>query len=97
MKKMTGAEILALPMERNDSGANTIGGYLKALLLRLWEEGEGFSGKHPFGNSGWTTDLAKPLVVAGVISGRLDADGYVDDYRESECRGAIQVAIDALA
>jgi hypothetical protein len=95
-KTFDGAAILALPMDSNDSGALTVRGYLVALVRQVWEEEEGFSGKRPFGNSGWTTDLAKPLVVAGVISGKLDADGYVDDYRESECRTAIFAAIDAL-
>lgn len=35
-------DVLNCPMEDNDSGANTIRGYLIALLTTLWEEGEGF-------------------------------------------------------
>jgi hypothetical protein len=53
--------------------------YLHALLDRLWDEGESFSGKRPFGNSGWEYDLYKPLIVAGVIKGSLDIDGYIAD------------------
>jgi hypothetical protein len=38
----------------SDAGDNiTIRDYLRILLETLWEEGEGFSGKRPFGNSGW--------------------------------------------
>lgn len=40
-----GKTVLDTPMEENGSGADTIRGYLKALLTRLWEEGEGFGGK----------------------------------------------------
>lgn len=45
--------ILDILMGENDAGALTVRDYLKALLRRLWLEQEGFSGKRPFGNSGW--------------------------------------------
>ena len=93
---MTDQEILDLPMEENDSGANTIRGYFKALLTTLFEEEEGFSGKRPFGNSGWTRDLLKPLVVAKVIPGRIDDEGYVFDYDEDKFNSTIFRIIDAL-
>lgn len=80
-------EILKFPMDENDSGADTVGGYLKALLVTLWEEEESFSGKHPFGNSGWQNDLLKPLVVAGVIKGSIDPDGYADFTASQEKLG----------
>lgn len=64
---MTGREILDLPMQDNDSGASTIRGYLKELLAELWREQEGFSGKRPFGNSGWTWDMLIALGKAGLI------------------------------
>ena len=56
---MTGLEILDLPMDpdSNDAGASSIRGYLKTLLTTLMAEGEGFSGKRPFGNSGWEYEL----------------------------------------
>lgn len=54
--------VLNCPLEENDSGANTVKGYLKALLSTLWDECEGFSGKRPFGNSGWEYDLTDALI-----------------------------------
>lgn len=54
--------VLNCPLEENDSGADTVKGYLKALLFTLWDEDEGFSAKHPFGNSGWEYDLTDALV-----------------------------------
>lgn len=59
---LTGAQVAAIPLPPNseaasESGASTVGGYLIALLRQLWQEEEGFSGKRPFGNSGWTWDL----------------------------------------
>jgi hypothetical protein len=53
--------------------------YLHELLTELWREGEGFSGKRPFGNSGWEYDLYKPLIQAGVVPGSIDEDGYIND------------------
>jgi len=75
--KLTNEEMLNLPLGENDAlePNNTIKDYLKELLMRLWSETEGFSGKRPFGNSGWEYELYKPLVVAGVIAGTVDEDG----------------------
>ena len=66
---MTGKEILDLPMDLNDAHAATVKEYLKALLVNLWDEEESFSGKRPFGNSGWTGELYRPLIKAGVCPG----------------------------
>jgi hypothetical protein len=52
--------------------------YLIELLRALWIEGERFSGKRPFGNSGWEYDLYKPLIEGGFVEGQLDEDGCVD-------------------
>lgn len=65
-------EVFDCPMQENDSGATTVKGYLKALLLLLWEEGEGFSGKRPFGNSCWEYDLYRALVLGGLVEGKVD-------------------------
>lgn len=54
--------------------------YLHELLATLWKEGEGFSGKRPFGNSGWDWDVYGFLVKAGVISGQIDDDGWPEDF-----------------
>lgn len=60
----TAVSLLDVPMQRNDAGAKTIGDYLKALLARVWEEEEGFSGKRPFGNSGWKDEVFQALFDA---------------------------------
>lgn len=52
--------------------------YLHELLSCLWNEGEGFSGKRPFGNSGWDNDVYAFLVKAGSIEGDLDEDGRLN-------------------
>lgn len=57
--------------------------YFYELLATLWKEGEGFSGKRPFGNSGWDADLAFPLVQGGYLRGRITIeDGWtsLDSY-----------------
>ena len=78
-KNMPIEDVLCLPMGDNDARAATIREYLKALLRQLWDEKEGFSGKRPFGNSGWDFDLMIPLIKAGVIDGSFDEDGLVNE------------------
>ena len=75
---MTDDEILELRMN-SDIGETTIRRWLRELLLSLWRDGDGFSGKRPFGNSGWQFDVYKPLIKAGLIKGTLDKDGCVDE------------------
>lgn len=65
---MTGTEILAIKMGPNDAEASTVKEYLVKLLEVLWEEGGGFSGKRPFGNSGWEYELYSALENAGAQS-----------------------------
>ena len=60
----------------------TVREYFLILLTKLWIEGEGFSSKRPFGNSGWDLDLEVALIEAGVMPGTVerDEDGYVQDH-----------------
>jgi hypothetical protein len=94
---MTGHQVLDVTMEPNDSDATTIRGYLCALAAAVWNEGEGFSGKRPFGNSGWDSDLYLALVKADLIEGVLDEDGYLEDADWDQGRDLINEAIKALA
>lgn len=89
-------DILNIPMPKNDSGAKTIGGYLIALLERVWEEGEGFSGKRPFGNSGWDHDIYAALVKAEAVKGKIDSDGCLEECDEVKANKLIFVAIDSM-
>jgi hypothetical protein len=77
-RKLTHNELLDLEFESRDLHQTlTVANYLRELLLTLWHEGEGFSGKRPFGNSGWEYDLYVPLIKAGAIPGELDVE---DDF-----------------
>lgn len=91
------AETLALPMPQpNDAIAATIGDYLVNLLGLLWAEDECFSGKRPFGNSGWKWDLYPPLIEAVFASGELDEDGYIDTVDEKGADALIAAAIEHM-
>jgi hypothetical protein len=93
---MTGTEILVIPMLDNDAGAKTIRDYLKALLNTLWEQGEGFNGKRPLGNSGWKYELYSSLVKSGAIEGEFDEDGCIKSFDEKSATSLISKAIEAL-
>jgi len=94
---MTGKEVLAVQMKPgNDAEAATIKEYLIKLLTELWEKGEGFSGKRPFGNSGWEHELYLPLLQVGAVNGRLDSDGYIEEVDSDAANTLIFDAIEAL-
>ena len=81
----------------SDAGDNlTIRDYLMALLEMLWHEKEGFSGKRPFGNSGWEYELVSPLIKHGYIHGDFDEDGYVNTYDEKESNAYVRKLILAM-
>ena len=90
-------KVLDCPMEDNDSGADTIRGYLIALLEESWRWGEDWV-KRPFGNSGWQYDLYEALAKAGFIDGEFDAeDGYATEVDERAGHKLIADAIQELA
>jgi hypothetical protein len=93
---MTPQELLDLPLPENDSGATTVRGYFAALLTELWREEEGFSGKRPFGNSGWQSDLYLPMIKAGAVPGTVDEDGYIDEFDSAAERQAGELILAAI-
>lgn len=93
---MSPKNILDLPMDENDAAAKTIRGYLKALLSHLWEAEESFSGKRPFGNSGWQHDVYRALAKGKAIEASLDEDGYLESFDREEADKLIHDAIAAL-
>ena len=62
---MTDAEILELVIKVETFDRITVANYFLALLQAVWAQGEGFSGKRPFGNSGWEYNLVSAIGVAG--------------------------------
>lgn len=73
----------------------TLREYLQSLLLTLLREGEGFSAKRPFGNSGWEWDVAAFLVQAGAVTGVWDVDGGLDDFDRVAASAALPGVIAA--
>lgn len=70
----------ALTFFSHDLGETiSIHDYLIRLLSTLWHEQDEFSGKRPFGNSGWSYDLMACLIANNIIPGELDEEGYVND------------------
>lgn len=97
MTTPTPAQVLALELGDNPSGAPTIRGYLVALAEAAWTRGEDFSGKRPFGYSSWHYDLYKALGKAGWIRCTLDEDGYVEDCDTAAGDELIRAALRHLA
>jgi hypothetical protein len=100
MPDPTPQQILDTPMPGdNDAGASTVRGYLVALAGAVWTEGECFSGKRPFGNSGWSWDLYAALAEAGHLEVVTDEYGEVDidDANRDAGNRMVESAIRALA
>lgn len=97
MTDPTPQQILDTPMTgENDAGALTVRGYLLSLLAMLWIDGEGFSAKRPFGNSGWQWDVYAALGEAGHIAIKFDENGDVEDVNEEAGERLIRAAIGAI-
>jgi hypothetical protein len=92
-----GRQVLDVAIEGDDSGATTIRGYLVALAAAVWDEVDGFSGKRPFGNSGWTWDVHAALAKAGLIEGRFDEYGGLDHADTEKGDALIRSALRALS
>jgi len=70
-------KILDTEFESNDLGIGSIRTYLHRLLTALWNQGEGFSSKRPFGNSSWEYDLIEGIAKTGYIPYEEDEDGCI--------------------
>lgn len=80
----------------SDAGDNlSIREYLSKLLLGVWDEGEGFDGKRPFGNSSWESEPIGALGRAGFISGRME-DGYFEPFNNREAEAFVRGLICAM-
>ena len=81
---MTYKEILELEFISIDLNRKiSIKEYLKELLKTLWKEGEGFSGKRPFGNSGWQSDIVYVLIKSNLIVGKINGNEVIPfDWKE---------------
>ncbi len=79
----TAEEILAVPVPPDGCSdgfpGGTIGDFFHGMLLRIWNDPDDFSGKRPYGNSGWPFDLYAALVRAEMISGSFDEWGYIEE------------------
>lgn len=87
MSKMLIRDILELTFFSDDLDEEvTIRGWLSSMLAALWDEGEGFSGKRPLGNSGWEYAPVAMLIEYGALDGEVQAsittvtkDGLADE------------------
>jgi hypothetical protein len=67
---------LAVRFDSDAADNGTVLDYFRALLETLWYEREGFSGKRPFGNSGWEHEPYDALADAGFIEQPVDKRGF---------------------
>jgi len=93
-------KVLAVKMGDNDAEAETVGDYLKELLQCVWHDGEGFSGKRPFGNSGWEHEIYQALASEGyIISESIDGEEHleIDSSEQEKANQLIRSAIKSLS
>ena len=51
--------------------------FLYGLNELLLEDPDSFSGKRPYGNSGWKFEIYKTFIKAGLVPGKIDSAGYL--------------------
>ena len=71
----------------------SVRGFMYELLKELWTEFEGFSGKRPFGNSGWEYWVYTVMIKEGIIKGKLDEDGFIEDIDENKAHKIIMTKV----
>lgn len=75
-------DLYYLIVQQSDTDSDigtTLREYMEDLLQVLWGEGEDFSPKRPFGESGWQWCVYEALVREGYVRGDVDSDGDVTD------------------
>lgn len=79
-------DVLNFQYDKWDLPRCTIRHYLVELASTCWMQNEGFSGKRPFGNSGWQYDVYRALAAGGFVEPEVDEDGevYCADENEAE-------------
>lgn len=82
----------------HDAGpkAKTVRDYLLALLTKLLDTTDGFSGKRPFGNSGWDKHIIKAWIKSNHLKGELDEDGGLVDYNPRRYWKLIELSMKEL-
>lgn len=64
----------------NYINAETVRGYLKALLVELWLKDAKFNSDYPFGNSAWKHDFYRAFGAEGLIKSSYVNEGGEDMY-----------------
>jgi hypothetical protein len=64
----------------NYINAETVRGYLKALLVELWLKDAKFNPDYPFGNSAWKHDFYRAFSAEGLIKSTYVNEGGEDMY-----------------
>lgn len=81
---MTTQNLLAIEIKSRELNRKiTFKQYFILLAETVWREGECFSGKRPWGNSSWQYELYGAMIQNGIIAGRIDEDGCVEEVDES--------------
>ena len=81
-------------LEMKDEAGETIRRKLHKLLSTLWEEKEGFSGKRPFGDSGWPYEFYEILIKNRAVEGSIDENGYIERLNTKKADQVIAACID---
>ena len=62
---------------RDETFSGSVRTYLTRLLADVWSRRDDFSGKRPFGMSGWQVVVYSPLIRADLIEGEFDGERVV--------------------
>lgn len=89
-------DILDNTLVERGTEKQTLRCYLISLAQKCWEEGESFSGKRPFGSSGWHAEVYKALAKRGLIVVYRNSEGEWTDFDEVHGNKIIEVCFNYL-
>lgn len=70
--------------------------WLKRILKQVLIEEESFSGKRPFGNSGWKYDVYATFIENEIVEGELDEWECVVDVDQKKADALLLAIVDNL-
>ncbi len=87
---------LSLIVEPYDLKEMTVRSYMLELVAAVLIEEESFSGKRPFGESGWRVGIEEALIKGGFLKGKVNEPGYGCTFDPQDFKKLVRNLVKAM-